>query len=58
MSSFKIIRASIGDKIGLKKNTRDVVFAEVTSIALKYSAYPIPVTQMNTYKTPGIVSRV
>ena len=35
INSFININASIGDKTGLKKNTREVVLADVSSIALK-----------------------
>ncbi|MPN46694.1 hypothetical protein SDC9_194291 [bioreactor metagenome] len=33
--SFIKIKAKIGERTGLKKNTKDVVLAEVSSIALK-----------------------
>ena len=39
------IKAKIGERTGLKKNTKDVVLAEVFSIALKKEAYPRPVTK-------------
>ena len=35
INSFISIKAKIGDKTGLKKNTKEVVFADVFSIDLK-----------------------
>lgn len=35
INSFMKIKAKIGDNTGLKKNTKEAVFAEVSSIALK-----------------------
>ena len=48
ISSPSIIRAKIGARKDLIINTNEAVVAEDFSIAVKYEANPIPVTQTET----------